>query len=98
MPQSRRNSLHNLAEHILHSQHENDIDRWLSLKGVGPWTVNYAKLRSGLHSDVWLSGDAGIDNALLKLGDDKPDIDQLSPWRSYATLQLWNYLLISEES
>lgn len=92
MPQSRKDTLRRLAKYMLMSgESDDDIDQWLEIKGIGPWTVNYVKLRAARDPDVWLAGDAGIKNALKKI-DTEPDLDTARPWRSYLTVQLWNQL------
>ncbi len=95
MPGSRKQTLHRLSEHLLTCADPANVDEWLTLKGIGPWTVNYVKLRALKHPDVWLAGDAGINNALKRLAHEDAvalDPSQLKPWRSYATLQLWYQL------
>lgn len=91
MPQSRKDTLRRLAAHFLTSQNPDNIDQWLSIKGIGPWTVNYVKLRATNDPDVWLEGDAGVKNA-LKLLDDSFEPGQAAPWRSYLVFQLWHSL------
>ena len=68
-----------------------NIDAWLDIKGIGPWTVNYVKMRASKDPDIWLVGDAGLKNALKGL-DQTPDLEKTKPWRSYLTLQMWNQL------
>ena len=91
MPQARKNALRSLAEHYQTADDPDQTDAWLGLKGIGPWTVNYVKIRSGKDPDVWLAGDSGINNALRQL-DSPPDLEKTKPWRSYLTFQLWNQL------
>lgn len=91
MPQARKDTLHRLAEHFLSSADPDDIDAWLELKGIGPWTTNYVKLRASKDPDIWLGGDAGLKNALKGVSQ-MPDLELASPWRSYLTFQLWNQL------
>lgn len=91
MPQSRKDTIHRLSEHFIHDEDPDDIDRWLELKGVGPWTVNYVKLRASKDPDVWLAGDAGLKNAIKAVGKE-PNLDVVRPWRSYLTMQMWNQL------
>jgi len=91
MPQARKDTLRRLAEHILQSDQAYDYDAWLALKGIGPWTVNYVKLRAAKDPDVWLAGDAGVKNALKHI-DQKLDTEAAQPWRSYLVFQLWNQL------
>ncbi len=93
MPQARKDTVRRLAQHFLDSPEPDDVDAWLDLKGIGPWTVNYAKIRATKDPDVWLAGDAGIKNA-LQLVNKNIDVDRCQPWRSYLTFQLWNQLAL----
>lgn len=71
------------------------LERVGTLKGIGPWTVAYASLRSVGDPDVDLSGDAALLSRARTLGlaHDRTGLDQLlsttRPWRSYAALHLW---------
>jgi len=91
MPQARKDTLRRLAEHVMVAEQADDYDQWLALKGIGPWTVNYVKLRAAKDPDVWLAGDAGVKNALKSI-DSEIDIEAAQPWRSYLVMQLWNHL------
>lgn len=91
MPQSRKDTIRRLAEHFLTAEDPDNIDAWLALKGIGPWTANYVKLRASKDPDIWLAGDAGLKNAIKALGQE-PDLERTRPWRSYLTLQMWNQL------
>jgi AraC family transcriptional regulator, regulatory protein of adaptative response / DNA-3-methyladenine glycosylase II len=88
VPQARRDTLKALALFV-REQPDAEPEQWLSIKGIGPWTVNYAKLRGLSDSDIWLAGDLGIQKALAKNDEAAFDNAALAPWRSYATLQLW---------
>ncbi|PCJ86282.1 MAG: transcriptional regulator [Thiotrichaceae bacterium] len=91
IPASRKQTLRNLAQHYISNDRPDDPKAWLTLKGVGPWTVDYAQLRGLSEPDIYLGGDLGITKAVGKLTHDfNPDL--ASPWRSYLTLQLWNQL------
>ncbi|MCH8536717.1 MAG: helix-turn-helix domain-containing protein [Alkalimonas sp.] len=87
LPNARRQTLRAFADLML-QQPDCLPEQWLALKGIGPWTVNYARMRGLQHTDVWLAGDLGIRKALQQQGDTASD-EALAPWRSYATLQLW---------
>lgn len=95
MPQARKDTIHRLAEYFLSCDESGDdvedLDAWLDIKGIGPWTVNYVKMRAAKDPDIWLAGDAGLKNA-LKAIDRSLDLDSMRPWRSYLTMQLWNQL------
>ncbi|MEN3157930.1 AlkA N-terminal domain-containing protein [Alkalimonas sp. NCh-2] len=87
LPQTRRQTLRDFASLML-QQPEAPPEQWLAIKGIGPWTCHYASLRGLQDSDIWLGGDLGIKKALQR-HDNNMSHQQLAPWRSYATLQLW---------
>jgi AraC family transcriptional regulator of adaptative response / DNA-3-methyladenine glycosylase II len=65
-----------------------------ALPGFGPWTVQYVAMRALGWPDAFPHTDYGVRKAL---GDRTPqEIADMSlrwsPWRSYATILLWNYL------
>ncbi|CAM3724524.1 DNA-3-methyladenine glycosylase family protein [Rheinheimera salexigens] len=88
VPQLRRESLLALAG-LMIEQPNAAPEQWLSIKGIGPWSINYAKLRGLSEPDIWLAGDLGIKKALQQTETVADDLNLLSPWRSYATFQLW---------
>ena len=86
IPASRRQTLRAFAQ--WYQQHpQTSIEDWLNIKGIGPWTVAYAKLRGLSSPDVWLGSDLVIKNQLTKY---KIDPEHARPWRSYLTFQLWS--------
>lgn len=89
IPGARKQTILNLA-HWYAEHPKADIDTWLALKGIGPWTVEYAKLRGEGQPDIWLDTDLGIKKAL----DIFPGIhvDLVKPWRSYLTFTMWGML------
>lgn len=96
MPQSRRNTLIAFCRYCADNPQQDQLDEWLKIKGIGPWTVNYAKMRGQSDSDVWLGSDLGVIKALRQLTDADEDMqfepDGAKPWRSYLTFQCWNLL------
>jgi len=90
MPASRRATLLNLAQFMVKNPHATP-DEWLQLKGIGPWTVDYAKMRGLSDPNIWLGGDLGIKKALTEQGMIL-NPDNASPWQSYLTFQVWNFL------
>jgi AraC family transcriptional regulator of adaptative response / DNA-3-methyladenine glycosylase II len=70
----------------------------LSVRGLGPWSVNYLMMRSLGFADCVPLGDTGVTSglkALFKL-EERPDVDAtkrlmtvFSPHRSLATAHLW---------
>lgn len=91
IPGSRKQTLGNLAQHYVYDECPDDPEHWLKLKGIGPWTVDYAQLRGLSHPDIFLGGDLGIKKALGK-STARFEPAQASPWRSYLTFQLWSQL------
>ena len=70
----------------------------LAVKGIGPWTVNYALLRGYGYADCSLHGDVAIRAALQHLlgEDEKPDmartealLARYKPHRTMAAAHLW---------
>ena len=70
----------------------------LAVKGIGPWTVNYALLRGYGYADCSLHGDVAIRAALQRLlgEESKPDmarteqiLQQWQPHRTMAAAHLW---------
>ena len=70
----------------------------LAVKGIGPWTVNYALLRGYGYADCSLHGDVAIRAAFQRLrGEDaKPDmartealLERYKPHRTMAAAYLW---------
>ncbi|MFV2196070.1 AlkA N-terminal domain-containing protein [Nocardiopsis sp. LOL_012] len=62
--------------------------RLLGLRGIGPWTAHYIRMRGLGDPDVLLAGDLGVRKALGSAEGAR----SWSPWRSYATHLLWTSL------
>ncbi len=99
MPTSRRHTLRTFAHHCLIQKQCEDPQSWLSIKGIGPWTVDYARMRGLSDPDIYLGGDLGVKKAQAcfeqqqKSGRKKNALPEMAaPWRSYLTIQLWNQL------
>ena len=90
MPQSRKDALRRLSAYCQQNPDNQELDNWLELKGIGPWTVNYAKLRGQSHPDILLAGDLGVKKALA--GISEFNSEHCAPFRSYLTFQLWQQL------
>jgi DNA-3-methyladenine glycosylase II len=79
-----------------------EFDRYfLSIYGLGPWSLNMFKLFSLGDEDIFSSNDAALRRAMetggmLKLGSDHKDFDlhamKWKPFRSTASLHLWRSL------
>jgi AraC family transcriptional regulator of adaptative response / DNA-3-methyladenine glycosylase II len=70
----------------------------LSVRGLGPWSVNYLMMRSLGFADCLPLGDTGVTSGLRALFDltERPDSDatrrlmaMFAPFRSLATAHLW---------
>ncbi|MGG5318840.1 DNA-3-methyladenine glycosylase 2 family protein [Enterococcus sp. AZ072] len=73
---------------------EAEVEKLLAIPGIGHWTAHYLAMRALNWPDAFLETDVGIKKALAPL---KPkEMLQLAenwrPWRSYATVSLWNSL------
>ncbi len=86
MPERRRQALNAFARYV--ADHPDwQADDILAIKGIGPWTVNYIKLRGLSHPDIWLANDLIVKRQVNALSIDAA---QASPWRSYLGIQLWH--------
>jgi AraC family transcriptional regulator of adaptative response / DNA-3-methyladenine glycosylase II len=85
MPQARKEAVRDFARLFVNGntpKHE-DI---LAIKGVGPWTLDYLKMRGERNPDIYLGGDLIV----RKMAQQFPvQPEKAAPWRSYLTLQLW---------
>lgn len=89
MPDSRRQTLREFAREFAGNERMNNPDDWRHIKGIGPWTVSYARMRGLSDTDIWLGSDLGIKRALAMQGGSFEPATA-SPWQSYLTFQLWN--------
>jgi len=74
-----------------------------TLKGIGPWTVNYIGMRGLSDPDAFPSADLGVIKALTIEGV-KPKnkailalAESWRPWRAYAAIYLWQSLAAQAE-
>jgi AraC family transcriptional regulator of adaptative response / DNA-3-methyladenine glycosylase II len=63
--------------------------RLVALRGIGPWTAGYIRMRALSDPDVFLPGDVGVARALRQLTGSLSAAEGWRPWRSYATHHLW---------
>ncbi|KZN66884.1 DNA-3-methyladenine glycosylase 2 family protein [Pseudoalteromonas luteoviolacea] len=105
MPNARRQTLIRFAQYFCETSESAPPEEWLKLKGIGPWTVAYAKMRGQSDPDIFLGSDLGVIKALKAqsaAGETSSETssqpihtlspDLASPWRSYLTFQLWSQL------
>ncbi|MFT6310023.1 MAG: AraC family transcriptional regulator of adaptative response / DNA-3-methyladenine glycosylase II [Porticoccus sp.] len=90
MPNKRRVTLRDFAQFYLTSPSA-DPSSWLVIKGIGPWTIDYAKMRGLSDPDIYLGGDLGVQKAIGKT-DSEFMPEKSAPFRSYLTFQLWSQL------
>ena len=73
---------------------EKEMEKLLAIRGVGSWTARYIAMRAMSWTDAFLETDAGIKKALA--GYAPKELLKISetwkPWRSYATVNIWNSL------
>ena len=99
---ARSNTIYELARALTQgeinlgfcAQPEEEMKKLMKIKGIGNWTAQYIAMRSMEWPDAFLETDAGVKKALqpytskelLKMAE------AWRPWRSYATVNLWNTL------
>lgn len=73
---------------------QNEVRKLMTLPGIGPWTAQYIAMRAIGWPDAFPDTDHGVKKALSPRGP--REILNLAetwrPWRSYATINLWNSL------
>jgi AraC family transcriptional regulator of adaptative response / DNA-3-methyladenine glycosylase II len=103
MPRSRAEALVGLARALAAgtlsldpgASREDAGQQLLAMKGIGPWTAGYIRMRALSDPDAFLPGDAGVRHGLTALGaGPSPQsaarlAESWSPWRSYAVQHLW---------
>jgi len=76
------------------AQPEEEMQKLLGIKGIGPWTAQYILMRTLGYPDAFLETDAGVKQALP--GRTAREMLALAeawrPYRSYAVMNLWNSL------
>ena len=87
MPGSRKETLKRFAEYMVDNEAEHP-SKWIELKGIGSWTIQYALLRGLSEPNHLLVGDLVV----KKFIEHRPAIntESVSPWGSYATFHCWN--------
>lgn len=88
MPRARKEALKRFAE-FMDNNPSSKPDDWLDLKGIGPWTVNYAKLRGSSEPNCFLVGDLVVKKAIAQFPNLSPQ--RVAPWGSYATFHCWSH-------
>jgi AraC family transcriptional regulator, regulatory protein of adaptative response / DNA-3-methyladenine glycosylase II len=99
MPVARRNTIRRAAAAVACGDVALDVGadpaetcaQLLSLKGIGPWTADYVRMRALSDPDVMLDTDLGVRHAAVALAIDDLAVagQRWAPWRSYAVHHLW---------
>lgn len=76
------------------TQPEEEIKQLMAIPGIGAWTAQYIAMRAMGYPDAFLHTDLGIKKALAPLTAKEilATAEAWHPWRSYATINLWNSL------
>ena len=76
-----------------------DIERWVTLPGIGPWTANYVAMRVLREPDALPAADLGLRKAISKpdevprpASDVERTLETYRPYRAYAAMRLWSSL------
>jgi AraC family transcriptional regulator of adaptative response / DNA-3-methyladenine glycosylase II len=98
MPNSRKETLRTISAALADgsvrldpgADREQSQRELLALRGIGPWTAGYLRMRALSDPDVLLPGDVVIKNAMKKAGLGSADVESWHPWASYAIHYLWS--------
>jgi AraC family transcriptional regulator of adaptative response / DNA-3-methyladenine glycosylase II len=73
---------------------EAGMEKLTALPGIGPWTAHYIAMRAAGWPDAFPHTDYGVKKALAPRSPDEilALAETWRPWRSYATVNLWNSL------
>lgn len=78
----------------LPAQPEEEMKKLMAIHGIGSWTAQYIAMRAMAWPDSFLETDVGVKKALAPCTS--KELLQMAeawrPWRSYATINLWNAL------
>ncbi|MCF6318024.1 MAG: DNA-3-methyladenine glycosylase [Proteobacteria bacterium] len=88
-------------EELLQLNKQEQMDKLLAIKGIGPWTANYVSMKSLRDMTCIAYGDTGLSSALhahfnTEKKPDKATIDRIfkpfAGWESYLNFYLWKSL------
>ena len=73
---------------------ETQIEKLMAVPGIGVWTAHYLAMRAMGWPDAFLHTDVGVRKALAPRTPEQilALAESWRPWRSYATVNLWNSL------
>lgn len=99
---ARSNTIYELARAFVQkkidfdlcAQPEEEMKKLMAIRGIGSWTAQYIAMRAMEWPDAFLETDAGIKKALQPFTSKEllSMAEAWRPWRSYATVNLWNTL------
>jgi AraC family transcriptional regulator of adaptative response / DNA-3-methyladenine glycosylase II len=99
---ARSNTIYKLAlalvqgeiDFDLCAQPEKEMKKLMAIRGIGSWTAQYIAMRTMEWPDAFLETDAGVKKALQPYTAKEllNMAEAWRPWRSYATVNLWNTL------
>ena len=99
---ARSRTIYELAQAIIQGeidfdlclQPEEEMKKLTRIRGIGNWTAHYIAMRAMEWPDAFLETDAGIKKALEPHTPKEllAMAEAWRPWRSYATVNLWNSL------
>lgn len=99
---TRSNTIYELARALsqgeidfdLPAQPEEEIKKLMKIRGIGSWTAQYIAMRAMEWPDAFLETDVGVKKALHPYTSKEllEMAEAWRPWRSYATVNLWNSL------
>ncbi|MEU9209764.1 AlkA N-terminal domain-containing protein [Streptomyces sp. NPDC048415] len=98
MPDSRRDTLRTIAAALADGTvgldagaDRDEVEKaLLDLRGIGPWTAGYIRMRALGDPDVLLTGDVAIQAGMRHAGTEAVDAEAWRPWRTYAMHHFWN--------
>ncbi|MDR3257986.1 MAG: helix-turn-helix domain-containing protein [Fusobacteriaceae bacterium] len=104
---SRSRAIYALAESLVkgnisffnYIHPEKELNKLLLLPGIGPWTASYIGMRAFNWPDAFPHADYGVKKVFSDKNEKelKELAENWRPWRSYATINIWNFLKTEEE-
>ena len=77
------------------AQFEQVLPKLMAIQGLTDWTAQYIAMRALSWPDIFPYPDCGVQKALSFISENEilDRAETWRPWRSYAVVNLWNYLL-----
>lgn len=77
-----------------HAPQAENLERFLAIPGIGPWTASYVAMRALRDADAFPHSDLGLMKAVgsMKPKDVLAAAEAWRPWRAYAALLCWRGL------